>query len=62
MSTYLFLSFVSLNTDVAVATTPAISERFEGTIIVLFVFARLPNAVRYCSAILRLTAFKSVLL
>ena len=61
--TYFFvLSFVSLKTDVAVATIPAISERLAGTIIVLFVLARFPNAVRYCSAILRLTAFKTIFL
>ena len=40
------------------ATMPAISERLAGTIIVLFVLARLPNAFRYCSEIQRFTAFR----
>jgi len=57
IKSYFFLSFTSLNIDVAVATMPATSDRFDGRIMVLFVFARFANPLRYCSAILRFTAF-----
>ena len=46
----------ALNTVVAVATSPARSDRFDGTISVLLVLARLANAATYCSATFRLTA------
>src|SRR6202521_4042050 len=46
----------ALNTVVAVATSPARSDRFDGTMSVLLVLARLANAATYCSATLRLTA------
>src|SRR5450631_1720679 len=48
----------ALNTVVTVATSPARSERFDGTISVLLVLARLANAATYSSATLRLTALR----
>ena len=46
----------ALKTVVAVATSPARSDRFEGTMSVLLVLARLANAATYCSATFKLTA------
>src|SRR5258708_1161260 len=47
----------ALNIVVAEVTSVARSARFDGTISVLPVLARLANAATYCSATLRFTAF-----